>query len=127
MSGSYLSEDEVTAARARELVDAGAAWLLDVREDHEWESGHAPAAHHIPMGELGLRQDELPEDEQILVICAVGGRSRMVTDALLQADYPAANVAGGMLAWQASGGAVSDPLPPGGPLAEPGRPPGASA
>src|SRR6185437_5244538 len=127
MSGSYLSEDEVTAARARELVDAGAAWLLDVREDHEWESGHAPAAHHIPMGELGLRQDELPEDEQILVICAVGGRSRMVTDALLQADYPAANVAGGMLAWQASGGPVSDPLPPGGPLTEPGRPPGASA
>lgn len=127
MSGSYLSEDEVTAARARELVDAGAAWLLDVREDHEWESGHAPAAHHIPMGELGLRQDELPEDEQILVICAVGGRSRMVTDALLQADYPAANVAGGMLAWQASGGPVSDPLPPGGPIAQPGRPPGASA
>lgn len=117
MSGHYLSEDEVSAARARELVDAGAAWLLDVREDHEWESGHAPAAHHIPMGELGLRQHELPEDEQILVICAVGGRSRMVTDALLQADYPAANVAGGMLAWQASGGPVSDP----------GGPPGASA
>ena len=127
MSGRYLSEDEVSAARARELVDAGAAWLLDVREGYEWESGHAPDAHHIPMGELGLRQHELPEDQQILVICAVGGRSRRVTDALLQADYPAANVAGGMLAWQASGGPVSAPLDPDGSVPEPGRPPGASA
>jgi rhodanese-related sulfurtransferase len=123
MSGRYLSEDEVSAARARELVDAAAAWLLDVREGYEWESGHAPAAHHIPLGELGERQHELPEDVQILVICHSGGRSRMVTDALLQADYPAANVAGGMLAWQASGGPIAE----GGPAPEPGRPPGASA
>ncbi|GAA4147273.1 rhodanese-like domain-containing protein [Leifsonia shinshuensis] len=127
MSGPYLSEDEVSAARARELVEAGAAWLLDVREAFEWESGHAPDAHHIPMGELGERQHELPEDQQILVICAVGGRSHRVTDALLQADYPAANVAGGMLAWQAAGGAVSAPDGPPGPVSDPGRPPGASA
>lgn len=116
MSGAFLSDDEVSAARAHELVEAGAAWLLDVREGYEWDAGHAPDAHHIPLGELGLRQHELPEAEQILVICHSGARSRMVTEALLQANYPAANVAGGMIAWQASGGPVS----------EPDRPPGAS-
>ena len=109
MSGFYLSDDEVSAARARELIDSGAAWLLDVRELDEWEAGHAPDAHHIPLSELGNRQDELPDDAQILVICHSGARSRMVTDALLQANYPAANVAGGMIAWQASGGALSGP------------------
>ena len=88
MSGSYLSEDEVRAARARELVEAGSAWLLDVRETHEWEAGHAPDAHHIPLYELQQRQHELPEDAQILVICHSGGRSRMATDALNRADYP---------------------------------------
>lgn len=109
MSGFFLSDDEVSAARARELIESGAAWLLDVREADEWEAGHAPDAHHIPLSEIGNRQHELPEDAQILVICHSGARSRMVTDALLQANYPAANVAGGMLAWQASGGALSGP------------------
>ncbi len=104
-----MSDDEVSATRARELIDSGAAWLLDVREVDEWESGHAPDAHHIPLSDLGHRQDELPDDMQILVICHSGARSRMVTDALLQANYPAANVAGGMLAWQASGGPLSGP------------------
>ncbi|WP_431218117.1 rhodanese-like domain-containing protein [Leifsonia xyli] len=102
----FLADDEVSAARARELTDGGAAWLLDVREDFEWEAGHAPASHHIPLGELGLRQHELREDRQILVICRTGARSRMVTDALNEANYPAANVAGGMGAWQAGGGPV---------------------
>ncbi|WP_431277381.1 rhodanese-like domain-containing protein [Leifsonia poae] len=106
MPGAYLDEDEVSAVRAIELVDAGSAWLLDVRETHEWEAGHAPDAHHIPLYELEGRQHELPEDQQILVICLSGGRSRLVTDALNRADYPTANVAGGMFAWQASGAAV---------------------
>ncbi|MBW8871087.1 MAG: rhodanese-like domain-containing protein [Leifsonia sp.] len=102
----FLPDDEVSAARAQELTEAGAAWLLDVREPYEWEAGHAPAAHHIPLAELGDRQDELPEDRQLLVICRSGARSRMVTDALNEANYPAANVAGGMGAWQAAGGPV---------------------
>jgi rhodanese-related sulfurtransferase len=95
----------IAAADAIGQVESG-AWLLDVREDAEWQAGHAPGAHHIPMGEIGRRQDELPADETILVICHVGGRSRLVTDALLAADYPAANVEGGMDAWQAAGGPV---------------------
>lgn len=102
----YLAEDAVSAALARELADAGSAWLLDVREDYEWEAGHAPSAHHIPLGELGTRQHELPEDQQLLVICRSGARSRMVTDALNEANYPAANVEGGMGAWQAAGAPV---------------------
>ncbi|MGO4593625.1 rhodanese-like domain-containing protein [Leifsonia sp. 2TAF2] len=102
----FLPEDEVSAARAQELTEAGAAWLLDVREPYEWEAGHAPAAHHIPLAELGDRQHELPEDRQLLVICRSGARSRMVTDALNEANYPAANVVGGMGAWQAAGGPV---------------------
>ena len=105
-STGFLAEDEVSAALARELTDAGSAWLLDVREGYEWEAGHAPAAHHIPLGELGDRQHELPEDQQILVICRSGARSRMVTDALNEANYPVANVAGGMSAWHAEGSPV---------------------
>lgn len=106
MGGPSLSEDEVSAARAHEIVAAGDAWLLDVREPYEWEEVHSPDAHLIPLSQLQDRQDELPQDEQILVICHSGARSRMVTDALVRADFAAANVAGGMIAWEATGAPV---------------------
>ena len=105
MSRAHEPGESIDAREAIELVGADEVWLLDVRETFEWAEGHAPRAHHIPMGELGLRQDELPDDGMpIAVICHVGGRSRVVTDALVRADYAAIDVAGGMVAWRASGG-----------------------
>ncbi|MFT2816177.1 rhodanese-like domain-containing protein [Leifsonia sp. A12D58] len=94
----------VDAVDAIRLVGAGDAWLLDVREGYEWADGHVAEAHHIPMAELGARQSEIPEDQLVLVICHSGGRSRLVTDALVRAEYNAKNVEGGMEAWLASGG-----------------------
>lgn len=101
---SAAGHTAVGAVEAIRLVEAGDAWLLDVREGYEWAEGHVAAAHHIPMAELGARLSEIPEDQLILVICHSGGRSRMVTDALVRADYNARNVEGGMDAWLASGG-----------------------
>ncbi|RJQ74978.1 rhodanese-like domain-containing protein [Pseudonocardiaceae bacterium YIM PH 21723] len=77
--------------------------LLDVREDDEWQAGHAPQAVHIPMGELAGRLDELPEDSHVYVVCRVGGRSARVTAYLNANGWDATNVAGGMMAWDAAG------------------------
>ena len=105
-ASSEASDTAVDAAEAIRRVGAAEAWLLDVREAHEWQSGHAGTAHHIPMGEVASRRDELPVDKPILVICHSGYRSRQVMDALLRAEYSAANVEGGMEAWHAAGGDV---------------------
>ncbi len=94
---------EVAVTEVDELLAAGAS-LLDVREGFEWEAGHAAAAEHLPMGELAL--DRLPEGRPLLVICHVGGRSAVATQALLRAGVEAANVAGGMEAWARAGLAV---------------------
>jgi rhodanese-related sulfurtransferase len=103
MAGFTQGDDEVSVTDATTAISAGAGWLLDVREQYEWDAGHAPGAHHIPMQEVGQRADELPEDEQIFVICHTGGRSAMVTSALRRAGFEAANVVGGMDAWQRAG------------------------
>jgi rhodanese-related sulfurtransferase len=80
-----------------------AAWLLDVREPDEWAAGHAPRAHHIPLGQLGNRASEVPQDQDVYVICRSGHRSGRATEALNGAGWQAINVAGGMQDWAASG------------------------
>lgn len=81
----------------------GQAYLLDVREDDEWQAGHAPEAQHIPLGSLGERCDQVPRDRDVYVICKSGGRSARATQALTAAGWQAINVADGMLGWAAAG------------------------
>jgi rhodanese-related sulfurtransferase len=101
MSGA-VRVPEVEVDEARKHI-AGGALLLDVREADEWTAGHAPEALHIPMGEVTEARDELPTDRTILAICRSGARSARVTAALTSWGFEAANVAGGMQAWAASG------------------------
>jgi rhodanese-related sulfurtransferase len=93
------AEDAITAV-------ADADWMLDVREPDEWNRGHAPEAHLIPMGSVMDRIAEIPTDTRIVVICHSGYRSWQVTKYLADAGYDAVNVAGGMEAWQSAGGVV---------------------
>ena len=66
-----------------EQVPAGAK-IIDVREDNEWEAGHAVGATHIPLGELPGRLDEIDPDEDNYVICRSGGRSARAADGVPQ-------------------------------------------
>lgn len=76
--------------------------LVDVREPYEWDAGHIDGAVHIPMGELGARQDELASDRTIVAVCRSGNRSGQVVQALRRAGYEAENLDGGMQAWAAA-------------------------
>lgn len=93
--------DEVPAVVAADVPPDG--YLLDVREQDEWDAGHAPDAVHIPMGQLGDRAGEIPRDREIFVICRSGARSAQVTVALNQAGWLAKNVDGGMKGWAEAG------------------------
>lgn len=77
--------------------------LLDVREDDEWQAGHAPGAVHIPLGALPDRLAELPADRSIAVTCKAGGRAAKATELLVGQGRSARNVTGGMTAWQQAG------------------------
>jgi len=96
---------EVEVEEAVALVAAGVP-LIDVREDYEWDAGHSPDAVSLPMSQLEHRLAELPDGSRFLVVCHSGARSARVTDFLVRDGYDAVNVAGGMLAWAAAGGAV---------------------
>jgi rhodanese-related sulfurtransferase len=82
-------------------------FLLDVREDDEWQAGHAEKALHIPISEFVARYGELteaaPQDGRVNVICRSGGRSAQVAMYLVQQGIDAVNVDGGMQVWAAAG------------------------
>ncbi len=75
--------------------------LLDVREDSELAEAQITCSqfHHIPLGELAERHQELPADKNIAVVCRSGGRSSKACEYLIGKKYKVANVEGGMLAW----------------------------
>ena len=95
----------VTADEAMRRIGQDAV-LIDVREQVEWDAGHAPQAIHAPMSQLGLLAARLPREETMIVICRSGRRSDDVTNALNNAGFSALNLSGGMQAWQLAGGAV---------------------
>jgi rhodanese-related sulfurtransferase len=104
---------EITADEANQMVESG-AYLLDVREDDEWEAGHAPAAVHLPMGLVSERLAEIPTDRVIVCVCRMGGRSGSVATALEEAGYDVHNLNGGMTAWEIAGlPVVTDESAPG--------------
>jgi rhodanese-related sulfurtransferase len=92
----------VGPTRAAQLV-AGGALLVDVREAHEWDAGHPPAAVHVPVGAVVDELVNLPRDRQIIIVCRSGRRSAAVTDQLLQSGFDAVNLDGGAMAWVESG------------------------
>ena len=77
--------------------------VLDVREPLEWQHGHIEGAVHIPLTQIPDRAGELPVDQQLLVVCKVGGRSSQATAFLREKGLEAINLAGGMIDWAGAG------------------------
>jgi rhodanese-related sulfurtransferase len=93
---------KVTAAQAAALVEEGAV-LVDVREPYEWQSGHAPKARHIPLGQLANRHRELPAGRPVVTVCRSGARSARAAAFLAREGRQVSNLAGGMHAWFRAG------------------------
>jgi len=92
-----IHEVSVAEARAR-LTQNPRAVLLDVREDHEWQAGHAAEAVHLGKGILERDLEKLQPDPQteILMYCGGGFRSALTCDAAQEMGYQNVySVAGG--------------------------------
>jgi rhodanese-related sulfurtransferase len=93
---------QIPSVAPDEVTDG--AYLLDVREPDEWEAGHAPGAHHLPMMEVPARMAEIPTDTEVVVVCRSGGRSGQVVSYLMGNGWDnVRNLDGGMQVWAASG------------------------
>jgi len=99
---SEVPTPAVSVEDAHRSIEEGAL-LVDVREDDEWQAGHAPGAVHMPLGSLQDRYQELPRDRPIVAVCRMGGRSERATIGLRAEGFDVVNLTGGMQAWNAAG------------------------
>ena len=94
---------EISVLEASSMRDAG-AFVLDVREPDEWNESHIPGATLIPLGELASRVNDVPKDQEIVVMCRSGNRSQQGRDILLAAGFTnVTSMAGGINQWKAAG------------------------
>jgi rhodanese-related sulfurtransferase len=73
--------------------------LLDVREPHEFEAGHAAPAYSAPLSTFDTWVKTLPTDRTIICMCRSGRRSTEATERLRRAGFEAGNLTGGIAAW----------------------------
>lgn len=77
---------QVNVDKVRELVESG-AYIIDVREEGEFERGHIKGAKNIPLSQLRERVNEIPKDIPVYVHCRSGQRSYNATLALQNLGY----------------------------------------
>ena len=84
----HVNEISVADARAR-LTANPKVVLLDVREDHEWEAGHAAEAVHLGKGILERDLEKLYPDPntEIIMYCGGGFRSALTCEAARKMGY----------------------------------------
>lgn len=82
--------NEISVAEARARIAANPkVVLLDVREDHEWQAGHAAEAVHLGKGILERDLEKLYPDPntEFIMYCGGGFRSAMTCDAAQKMGY----------------------------------------
>ncbi len=86
--------------------------FIDVREDHEWQKGHAQGAQHLGRGIIERDIENLIPDHQaeIILYCGGGFRSALSAENLQKMGYTNVHsMAGGYRAWQEANYAIEKP------------------
>ncbi len=102
-SSSQTLPNEISVDEAYQKYQEG-TFVLDVRTQEEWDEYHAPNTTLIPLDQLPSRVSEVPQDQEIVVICRSGNRSQVGRDILRDAGFEqVTSSAGGLKAWSAAG------------------------
>nr|AIA10472.1 rhodanese-like domain protein [uncultured bacterium] len=98
---------ETTPEIVRQKQEAGEEFhFVDVREDKEWQAGHAEGAIHLGKGVIERDiEGAIPDhDAEIILYCGGGYRSALAADALQRMGYrKVISMDGGWKRWQELG------------------------
>ncbi len=100
--GETVMYQQITQDEAKRIMDSGEEYiLLDVREQDEFDEGHIPGAILLPYTEIANKAEEIipDKDNQILVYCRSGRRSKIAAESLVGLGYSNVKEFGGIIDW----------------------------
>ena len=100
LSAISKSEENPTDVEASDIENLvkNKEFLLDVREEYEYQDGHIKGAVNLPLREILGKKDSLPKDKDIYVYCRSGHRSADAVNFLKSLGFEKVhNVEGGFI------------------------------
>ena len=92
---------EISVSEVKEIVDNYSdysnLYIVDVRTEDEYNTGHIAGSINIPVDNLG--QIDVSKDTKIIVYCRSGGRSLAAVDILNEMGYTNVYNMGGLDNW----------------------------
>jgi sulfur-carrier protein adenylyltransferase/sulfurtransferase len=106
------TEEPITEITVQELQQLRAQqpdlYLLDVREQAEWDIAHIEGAHLKPLSTLEKNFQEIPNNRPVYCFCKLGGRSQKAIKFLKTKGYTQViNIKGGIQAWSQIDAAIA--------------------
>lgn len=81
-------------------LDNKKVYIIDVREEYEYKSGHIKNAYNIPLTKINeISKLMLSLDSKIIVYCHSGNRSRKAANSLIDMGYTNVYDMGGINDW----------------------------
>ena len=100
----FESLGTTSAQETARWMQEEAIYLLDVRDDMEWNEKHIPGAHHTFVGYLEENLPDFSKEGRIVVHCSVGHRSGLAVSILRRQGFTNVyNMLGGITAWEKLG------------------------
>lgn len=104
--------NEVSPEMVKKSLDLGQdLYIIDVREDNEWQQGHIPGAIHLSKGVIERDiEGQLPNKNTPLILyCSGGFRSLLAANNLYEMGYThISSLQGGLKKWYSLGYSIAN-------------------
>ena len=100
--GGKALKKYIEPAELKKLVEnpVDSIWIIDVRSEKAYLSGHIPTAKSFPVATIANRINEIPKDQYLIIYCTVGGNAKIASKKLKKADYKRTINWGGISRWE---------------------------
>lgn len=107
VDGAKSRIQEISCEEVKQKLDAKEPfYLVDVREESNWDEGHIAGACHLSKGVIELKiEGEIPDAQaEIVLYCGGGSRSALAADSLQRMGYShVKSLKGGFRGWKDAG------------------------
>ncbi|MBD9106087.1 rhodanese-like domain-containing protein [bacterium] len=90
----------IDGEKVYQMIKNKDTYIIDVREDYEYKSGHLPNSYNIPLGHINsISLNNFSHTSTIIVYCRSGNRSNTAANLLIKLGYENVYDMGGITNW----------------------------